>query len=84
MVKVNLDWYENNTYWQRGYLSENFENGIELGYKKTKDGQKAYGFRSKLISVAIGKNESAAVGKNLLKQTLKKLESVQIFKKLLM
>ena len=63
MVKVNLDWYENNTYWQRGYLSENFENGIELGYKKTKDGQKAYGFRSKLISVAIGKNESAAVGK---------------------
>lgn len=63
MVKVNLDWYENHTYWKRGYLSENFDKGIELGYKKTKEGQKAFGFRSKLLSVAIGKNESAAVGK---------------------
>lgn len=63
MVKVNLDWFENKTNWARGYLSENFDNGIELGYKKSKDGQKAYGFRSKLLSVAIGKNESAAVGK---------------------
>lgn len=63
MVKVNLDWFEDKTYWKRGYLSENFEKGIELGYKKSKEGQKAFGFRSKLISVAIGKNESAAVGK---------------------
>lgn len=63
MVKVNLDWYENHTYWKRGYLSENFDKGIELGYKKTKEGQKAFGFRSKLLSVAIGRNESAAVGK---------------------
>ena len=63
MVKVNLDWYENHTYWKRGYLSENFDKGIELGYKKTKEGQKAFGIRSKLLSVAIGKNESAAVGK---------------------
>lgn len=63
MVKTNLDWFENNTNWARGYLSENFEKGIELGYKKSKDGQKAYGFRSKLLSVAIGKNESAAIGK---------------------
>lgn len=63
MAKVNLDWYENNTYWKRGYLSENFEKGIELGYRKSKEGQKAFGFRSKLLSVAIGKNESAAVGK---------------------
>lgn len=63
MVKVNLDWYEDKTYWQRGYLSENFDKGIELGYKKSKEGQKAFGFRSKLLSVAIGKNESAAVGK---------------------
>lgn len=63
MVKVNLDWYENKTYWRRGYLSESFDKGIELGYKKSKEGQKAFGFRSKLLSVAIGKNESAAVGK---------------------
>lgn len=63
MIKVNLDWYEDKTYWRRGYLSENFDKGIELGYKKSKEGQKAFGFRSKLLSVAIGKNESAAVGK---------------------
>lgn len=63
MVKVNLDWYEDKTYWRRGYLSENFDKGIELGYKKSKEGQRAFGFRSKLLSVAIGKNESAAVGK---------------------
>ena len=63
MVKVNLDWYENHTYWKRGYISENFDKGIELGYKKSKEGQKAFGFRSKLLSVAIGRNESAAVGK---------------------
>ena len=63
MVKVNLDWYEDKTYWRRGYLSENFDKGIEVGYKKSKEGQKAFGFRSKLLSVAIGKNESAAVGK---------------------
>lgn len=63
MVKVNLDWYEDKTYWRRGYLSENFDKGIEIGYKKSKEGQKAFGFRSKLLSVAIGKNESAAVGK---------------------
>lgn len=63
MVKVNLDWYEDKTYWRRGYLSENFDKGIELGYKKSKEGQKSFGFRSKLLSVAIGKNESAAVGK---------------------
>lgn len=63
MTKVNLDWYEDKTYWRRGYLSENFDKGIELGYKKSKEGQKSFGFRSKLLSVAIGKNESAAVGK---------------------
>ena len=38
MVKVNLDWYEDKTYWRRGYLSENFDKGIELGYKKSKEG----------------------------------------------
>ena len=35
MVKVTLDWYEDKTYWRRGYLSENFDKGIELGYKKS-------------------------------------------------
>lgn len=63
MVKVNLDWFENHTDWKRGYLSENFDKGIELGYRKKSGGMASFGFRSKLLSVAIGKNESAAVGK---------------------
>lgn len=63
MTKTNLDWYEIHTGWSRGYLSENYKSGIELGYKQTKQGQKGYGWRSKLLSIACGKNESAAVGK---------------------
>lgn len=62
MAKKNLDWYETQTYWKRGYLSEKLDN-IELGYKKTKQGNKRYGFRSKILAVAIGRNESAAIGK---------------------
>lgn len=62
MAKKNLDWLESNTYWRRGYISESIES-IELGYKKKTEGNKKFGFRSKLISVAIGRNESAAVGK---------------------
>lgn len=62
MVKKNLDWLETQTYWKRGYLSESLTS-IELGYKKTKEGNKKYGFRSKVLSVAIGRNESAPVGK---------------------
>jgi hypothetical protein len=34
MLKTCLDWYENKTYWRRGYLSESLGE-IELGYKKT-------------------------------------------------
>lgn len=62
MAKKNLTWYEDMTYWRRGFLSESIDN-IELGYKKSKEGNKKYGFRSKVISVAIGRNESAAIGK---------------------
>jgi len=62
MAKKNLDWLETNTYWRRGYISESMES-IELGYKKKNEGNKKFGYRSKLLSVAIGRNESAAVGK---------------------
>ncbi len=62
MVKQNLDWYEDNTYWKRGYLSEPLTN-IELGYKKAKEGNKKYGFRSKVISVTLFNNPSAPIGK---------------------
>lgn len=62
MVKRNLDWYEDNTYWQRGYLSENLED-LRMGYRLTDTGNRAYGIRTKLLSYAIGRNTSAAVGK---------------------
>jgi hypothetical protein len=62
MVKVNLDWYETQTEWRRGYLSENFDKGIELGYKKSSEGHKAFGYRSKLLSIATSRNASAAIG----------------------
>lgn len=62
MAKKNLSWYETQTYWKRGFLSEAADS-IELGYKKSKEGNKKYGFQSKILSVAIGRNESAAIGK---------------------
>lgn len=63
MTKVNLDWFENHTYWKRGYLSEDYDKGITLGYKKKSEGNKKYGFKSKLLSKAVGRNTSAAIGK---------------------
>lgn len=62
MLKKNLDWYENNTYWHRGYISENLDN-IELGYKKSSEGHKKYGWLSKCISVSAFNNPRCAVGK---------------------
>jgi len=63
MTKINLDWFENNTYWKRGYLSEDYEKGIVTGYKKKSEGNKKFGFRSRLLSKAVGRNTSAAIGK---------------------
>lgn len=67
MTKVNLDWFENQTNWKRGYLSEDYKKGITLGYKKTSEGNKRFGFRSKLLSDAAGKNTSVAIGKKAYK-----------------
>ena len=63
MVKRNLDWLEDNTYWQRGYLSEDYKRGIQLGYKRKKEGSKKFGFKGVLHSVSLRNNESAPVGK---------------------
>jgi len=63
MVKRNLDWYESNTYWRRGYLSEDYD-AIELGYKRQKESNKKYGWRSKVLSVGCRTNTSAVVGKD--------------------
>jgi len=62
MVKINLDWYENSTHWKRFYLSEGLDS-IELGYRTKSGGNKKYGYRSKLLSVSLFNNESAAIGK---------------------
>lgn len=62
MLKRNLDWYENHTYWFRGYLTEALDN-IELGYKDKKKGNQKFGFRSKAISVTCKDNPDAAIGK---------------------
>lgn len=62
MLKIKLDWYEDNTHWRRFFLSENLES-IELGYKKKKGGNKKFGYRSKALSVSLHNNESAAIGK---------------------
>lgn len=61
ITKENLDWYENNTYWQRGYIKETLDN-IITGYKETKSGNKLYGDLSTLNSVGLAKNTSAAAG----------------------
>lgn len=62
MAKNTLDWFENNTYWKRGYLSENYDNGIELGYKKGNNNIR-YGYRSVLFSHSAFNNSSVAIGK---------------------
>jgi len=66
MAKTCLDWYENNTYWQRGYLSEKLDS-LELGYKRDTESNKPYGFRSKLLSYSIGRNINVAIGKKAIK-----------------
>ena len=63
MTKINLDWFENNTYWKRGYLKETLDD-IELGYKKRTEGNKKFGWLSSVTSYATKVNESAAVGKD--------------------
>lgn len=62
MAKKCLDHFEEHTFWKRGYISEAIDD-ILLGYRVSTKGLKNFGWLSNLYSVAIGKNESAAVGK---------------------
>jgi hypothetical protein len=66
MTKVNLDWYEIQTFWVRNFLSEDLSS-LETGYKLSKEGNKSFGFMSKLISAGCARNESALVGKDAYK-----------------
>lgn len=62
MAKKCLDHFEEHTFWKRGYISEAIDD-ILMGYRVSAKGLKNFGWLSNLYSVAIGKNESAAVGK---------------------
>lgn len=62
MAKKCLDHFEEHTFWRRGYISEAIDD-ILMGYRVSTKGLKNFGWLSNLYSVAIGKNESAAVGK---------------------
>lgn len=62
MAKKCLDHFEEHTFWKRGYISEAIDD-ILMGYHVSTKGLKNFGWLSNLYSVAIGKNESAAVGK---------------------
>lgn len=62
MAKKCLDHFEEHTFWKRGYISEAIDD-ILMGYRISTKGLKNFGWLSNLYSVAIGKNESAAVGK---------------------
>lgn len=62
MAKKCLDHFEEHTFWKRGFISEVIDD-ILLGYRVSSKGLKNFGWLSNLYSVAIGKNESAAVGK---------------------
>lgn len=63
MLKTNLDWFENETFWSRGYLHQDLE-AIQLGFKKQGQGSKKYGWKSNAISVSLFGNPSAAIGKD--------------------
>lgn len=62
MAKKCLDHFEEHTFWKRGYISEVIDD-ILMGYRVSTKGLKNFGWLSNLYSVAIGRNESAAVGK---------------------
>jgi len=63
MTKNNLDFYEDHTYWKRGFLSEALDE-IRTGYKKEKEQNKKYGFTSSILSIQCKTNTSRAVGKD--------------------
>lgn len=62
MTKDYLDFFEQNTDFNRGFISEAMEN-LELGYMK-KGSRIKRGYRSKILTVSFKDNPNAAVGKD--------------------
>lgn len=63
MAKRYLDWMEDNTDFNRGYIKEEIDH-IKLGFKKQGEGHKEYGYKSELIGVSLMNNPDAAAGKD--------------------
>lgn len=62
MTKTVLDWFEEYTDFNRGFLSDDIEN-LELGYMP--EGTRLRkGYRSKIISLSFKDNPDAAIGKD--------------------
>lgn len=66
MAKRYLDFLELNTDFRRGYLKEQAEH-IKLGYKRSTEGNKEFGYQSEIVAVSFMNNPDAAVGKDAIK-----------------
>lgn len=66
MAKRYLDFLELNTDFGRGFLKEGLDH-IKLGYRKTTEGQKEYGYLSELVALSFMNNPDAAAGKDAVK-----------------
>ncbi len=62
MTRNQLDWYEQETDFNRGFLKEDLLN-LELGYMEEKTTIKK-GYRSKVLSVTFKDNPNAVIGKD--------------------
>lgn len=72
MAKRYLDFLELNTDFKRGYLKEQVEH-IKLGYKKSQEGNKEFGYQSEIVAVSFMNNPDAAVGKDAIKIKLEEI-----------
>ena len=66
MAKKYLDFLELHTDFNRGYLKESLDH-IKLGYKKSDEGNKEFGYLSQIIAISFMNNPDAAVGKDAYK-----------------
>lgn len=66
MAKKYLDFLELHTDFGRGFIKEGLDH-IRMGYKKTEEGQKEFGYLSDLIALSFMNNPDAAAGKDAIK-----------------
>lgn len=73
MAKRYLDFLELNTDFARGFLKEDIEEHLKLGYKLKHEGNKEFGFLSEIFAVSFMDNPDAAVGKDAYKIKLEEI-----------